>query len=158
MVRWSRVAVSLVAFIVLSSVLLAQEPGRNRLYVDAFGPGIVYSLNYERQVTGPLSLRVGGGGWPQDGFEYLLGFGAAIVQVGSQQHAAILGLGGGVAWFADVDLLEETDVVGGYGIGILGYQFQPRPTGFFLRLTYTPFFNANAIAPLWGGASFGWVF
>jgi len=138
--------------------LEAQDPARNRLYGEFLGPGIVYSLNYERQLTDPVSLRVGVGGWPQSGVQYVLGFGMGIVRLGRGDHGALIGLGGGVAWFADVDLLEQADVLGGYAVGMVAYQYQPNPKGFFLRLSYTPLASTGGIAPLWGGLTLGWAF
>ena len=49
--------------------------GSNRLFVELLGNGLIYSLNYERDLAGPLSLRVGAGGLPFESVEYALGFG-----------------------------------------------------------------------------------
>ena len=136
----------------------AQETVRNRLYGEFLGPGIVYSLNYERQISEPISLRVGAGGWPQSGFQYLVGFGMGLVRIGAGDHSAYVGLGGGFAWLADVDLVEVTDEVSAYAIGLVAYQFQPSPRGFFVSLSYTPLVAVGGAEPLWGGLTLGWAF
>lgn len=137
----------------------APEDGpRNRFYGEILGPGLIYSLDYERQVTPRVSLRLGAGGWPAPGFQYVLGFGMGLVRWGTPRHRLYAGLGLGMAWFTDVDLLEQSDVVGGIGSGLLAYQYQPDPEGgFFLRASYTPLASSEAIAPLWGGLSLGWA-
>lgn len=131
-------------------------PPPNRLYGEILGPGLIYSLNYERQVGGPIALRVGVSGWPQSGFRYVLGHGMVLARRGSDRHAIFVGLGAGLAWFADVDLLEQTDVVGGYGAALVAYQVQLAREGPFLRISYSPLISAEAIAPLWGGLAVGW--
>ncbi len=135
----------------------AQGIAHNRLYGELLGPGFVYSLNYERQVSEPISLRLGAGGWPQSGFQYVVGFGMGMVRIGAGDHSAYVGLGGGVAWLADVDLVEVTDEGSVYAIGLVAYQFQPSARGFFVRLSYTPLFAAGGAEPLWGGLTLGWA-
>lgn len=135
-----------------------QAKERNRIYGEFLGPGLLYSLNYERAVTETVGLRVGAGGWPASGFRYGLGLGMLVLYVGGGSHRAVIGLGGAVAWFADVDLLEQTDVVGGYAAASVGYQFQPRGEGLFFRISYTPLASGEAVVPLWAGAGIGWTF
>jgi len=136
----------------------AQEPAGNRLYGELLGPGFVYSLNYERQVSTPLSIRVGVGGWPEAGFQYFAGFGMALIRLGRGDHSAYVGAGGGILWVVDVDFIESTDETAGYAIGLVAYQFQPAGRGFFLRLSYTPLIAVGGAAPLWGGLTLGWAF
>jgi hypothetical protein len=136
----------------------AQEPARNRLYGEFLGPGFAYSLNYERQVSEPISLRLGAGGWPQSGFQYFAGFGMALIRFGQGDHSAYLGAGGGILWVVDVDFIEATNESAGYAVGLVAYQFQPGRRGFFLRLSYTPLVAAGGAEPLWGGLTLGWAF
>jgi len=135
-----------------------QEPARNRVYLDVFGPGFLYSLNYERNVNQRVGIRLGAGGSPLSGFSYVLTFGMLTATVGGPVHSLHAGLGAGIGWFIDVDILESPDELGGYGVFSVGYQFQPRPRGVFFRLSYTPIFNFHVIEPLWGGISVGWAF
>lgn len=142
-------------FALWAAPLDAQEPSRNRLYGEFLGAGFVYSLNYERQVSTPLSIRVGAGGWPEPGSQYYVGFGMALIRFGRGDHSAYVGAGGGIAWVVDIDFIESTNETAGYAIGLVAYQFQPAPRGFFLRLSYTPLVPA---VPLWDGFTLGWAF
>lgn len=157
---WFREGMGLLVVMLLawSAPALGQEKTRNQVYGEFLGPGIIYSFNYERDVKDPLAVRFGVGGWPESGTQYVVGFGMAMIRVGTERHSAYLGAGAGVGWFTDVDLLERTDVLGGYAIGLLAYQFQPSSKGFFLRLSYSPLASAEAVAPIWGGLSMGWSF
>ena len=141
-----------------SSLAQAREPARNRVYLDVFGPGLLYSLNYERAFGQRFGLRLGAAASPLSGFSYLLSFGMLTATFGGPVHALHAGLGAGIAWFIDVDILENPDALGGYGVFSVGYQFQPRPRGVFFRLAYTPIFNFQVIEPLWGGVTIGWAF
>ncbi len=134
------------------------EPARNRVYLDVFGPGFLYSFNYERNLSHRFGIRVGAAGSPISSFSYILSFGMLTVNVGGPIHSLHAGLGAGIAWFIDVSILENPDELGGYGVFSVGYQFQPQPRGIFFRLTYTPIFNFQVIEPLWGGITVGWAF
>ena len=87
-------SVVLVGVFAWAASLDAQETARNRLYGEFLGPGFVYSLNYERQVSTPLSLRFGAGGWPETGSQYFAGFGMALMRFGRGDHSAYVGAGG----------------------------------------------------------------
>ncbi len=160
LVRYKCIFFASLIFVIFTANLEAQSlrQARNRVFFEAFGPGIVYSMNYERILNNRFAVRFGISGWPQSGYQYVLGFGMASIRVGSPVHSLHLGIGTGLAWFSDVDLLEQSNVVGMYGTASLSYQFQPRSRGFFLRISYTPFFSLEAVAPLWGGISLGWIF
>ena len=136
----------------------SQEPARNRVFGEALGPGLVYSINYERDFSGRVGWRIGIGGLPASGFQYVLGLGMATVRVGEGRHAMYAGLGGGVFWARDVWIFERTDVWAGYLIASFGYQLKPWREGFLVRLSYTPLANAEGIALLWGGLAVGWEF
>jgi hypothetical protein len=135
-----------------------QEPARNRLSLEAFGPGLLYSLSYERDLGRRIGIRWGASGAPFDGFTYVLSFGMLTLSVGGPVHSLYAGLGAGVGWFKDLNILDDADGLEVYGVFSVGYQFQPRPRGVFFRLTYTPFFSAHVIEPLWGGLTVGWAF
>jgi hypothetical protein len=144
--------------LVSSSALLAQtSPAANRVFVEGLGSGIVWSVNYERTVSEPFTLRVGAGGLPTSGLRYVLAFVIPGAQVGDGAHRLVVGAGLGMAWFQDVWVFERTDVVQAYGVGTLGYQYQPRARGVFLRASFTPIVTGQDLAP-WGGASVGVAF
>ncbi len=155
---WVGVVVAASLFVLPARLSSQEQDARNRVYLELLGPGIAYSFNYERALGRDLGIRVGASGWPESGVQYVLGFAMMMARLGHGAHSAILGAGAGVAWFVDVDILETTDVVGGYGMAAIGYQWQPKPRGFFLRLSYTPLFGSGGVAPLWGGLSVGVAF
>ncbi|MDH4271209.1 MAG: hypothetical protein OEW18_04455 [Candidatus Aminicenantes bacterium] len=140
------------------SAAQTQEPTGSRVYLDVFGPGLLYSFNYERNLSHRLGVRLGAGGTPFSGFTYILSFGMLTLTVGGPVHSLHTGLGAGIGWFQDLSILEEINVLEAYGVFSVGYQFQPRPRGIFFRLTYTPFFNFHVVEPLWGGITAGYAF
>jgi hypothetical protein len=147
------------ALALFAADLNAQEVPRapNRVYLEALGTGLVYSLNYERDLTGHLSLRAGAGGLWSSGLTYLLGFGGPSWRLGAGRHWAFLGLYGGAVWLKDVWILEGNEEVAGYAAVSLGYRFQPGPRGAFLQVAFTPVLTTQEVAP-WGGVGFGVAF
>lgn len=136
----------------------AEETSRNQVYLDALGPGFLYSLNYERRLNRTFGMRWGVGGLPISQARYGISFGMLTATLGGPIHSLHAGVGGGIAWFKDVSVFEIKDVLTGVGVFSIGYQFQPQPRGLFIRVAYTPFWNSEVIAPLWGGLSIGWAF
>ncbi|MDH3291235.1 MAG: hypothetical protein OEO20_06825 [Gemmatimonadota bacterium] len=129
----------------------------NRLYVEAFGSGLVYSFNYERELSEHLNVRVGVGGLPFQSVQYVGGFGMLGTALGSRQHSLRLAAGGGLLYAIDVWVIEAVNNVYAYGTASVGYQFQPRARGLFFRAACTPVFTTDE-AFLWGGISLGWDF
>jgi hypothetical protein len=125
--------------------------------VEILGAGLLYSLNYEITMSDRVGLRLGVGGLPFSGWTYVVGLAMPTVQLGRGAHRAVLGAGLGIGWIDHVALLESEEVFLAYGVGSIGYQFQPHPRGFFLRGSFTPVFTDQEIAP-WGGLSVGAAF
>ena len=151
--------IALLGATVLSTDLAAQQVplARNRTYVEVLGTGIVYSLNYERDVANALSVRVGTGGLWVEGVTYLVGLSGVCWRLGTQRHSALLGVNVALIWLKDVWVISEDQEVDGYAGLTLGYRFQPAPRGLFLQVAFTPIANDHAFAP-WGGLGLGWAF
>jgi len=145
----------------------------NSVYVELGGPGLLYSVNYERLLRPDVSLRVGLGAFAirEDGTEkgmtwltvpitasYLVGQRAHRFEVGG-------GLATGYAWS---DLNQRAGATDDYFLIALavhaGYRYQPRAGGFLLRALVTPIVGGRRFAPLrmpvtlWAGLSAGWSF
>lgn len=137
----------------------AQEssPARNKLFVELLGHGIVYSINYQREVTGTAGVRVGLGGLPTDGNEYIIGFGMIEGFKRRGGHSVHVGLGLGLLWIEEVWLLESEEELHAYGALSLGYEYHPRPRGIFFRAAFTPLFTEEEFAP-WLGVGVGTAF
>ncbi len=140
----------------------------NAIFLEAFGPGILYSINYDYRFARDLSVRVGYSSWdvPFDlgffsanlkfrGFpvevNYLPGNGPSHLDLGigfepdfSRSGAAIL------------DPSSQTTGSGVLGIATIGYRFQQRH-GLFFQVGLTPLFNFNRLAP-YAGISIGAAF
>jgi hypothetical protein len=136
----------------------AQVPSApNRLFLELWGNGLIYSFNYERETSGPLTLRVGAGGLPFESVEYALGFGMLGVRKVFGVHSLRASAGVGVLGNIDVWVTEATGETHFFGTGAIGYQYQPKPGGFFVRASFTPGVTENEVFP-WGGIGFGWAF
>jgi hypothetical protein len=151
--------ITLLGVAAFSADLAAQEgpPARNRTYVEVLGTGIVYSLNYERDVADALSVRVGTGGLWVEGVTYLVGLSGVTWRLGTQRHAALVGVNVALIWLQDVWVISEDQQVEGYAGLTLGYRFQPSRRGFFLQAAFTPIASDHGFAP-WGGLGLGWAF
>lgn len=138
---------------------------RQAVFVEAFGSGGLYSVNYDRRFkpgNQGLGGRVGvGGGWlystdETEGARYvsfpiLLNY---IAGKGRSGFEAGIGLTTNVAPtkpIGDPKLLT-------YGVANLGYRLQPLKNGFMMRATWTPVFDKDGFYGEWAGLSFGYSF
>lgn len=148
------------------------EAARNAAYVELGGPGIFYSLNYERFFGESWSVRWGlsGFGLIEDGTRDAMTI--FVVPITGQylffEGSHHLELGGGIhTGFAHSDLneYEDSDVFGLVAIvGSLGYRYQPMDGGFVFRATFSPMYWGErfdilgSALQLWGGLSAGYAF
>ncbi|HEU4583971.1 MAG TPA: hypothetical protein VFS67_37195 [Polyangiaceae bacterium] len=158
----------------------AKHEGReakNALYVDLLGPGLIYSLNYDREIVPDLSARIGIsymslGASSSDGsasvsFSYLaIPITASYLGIGSQNNCLELGGGPVIMNFKGSGLIESNDesVSAGASVttlaltGMAGYRHQPADGGFLFRIGVSPMmvFGANFVP--WGYLSLGAAF
>ncbi|MBN1620031.1 hypothetical protein JW890_04855 [candidate division WOR-3 bacterium] len=168
-----KLSIYFLVFISLSGVLLSQDVkpfSKNAVYFEMFGPGILYSLNYEFRPVRPFSLRVGYSSWSMstfflfiDGWFRFQAFPVtASYLTGQANHSLEIG-GGLVPMHIEI---EGTDFFFGdeidgsktifLGTGIFGYRYQPYK-GAFVRAAITPLFNSNNLL-IYGGVSIGYSF
>ncbi|HMN17669.1 MAG TPA: hypothetical protein PKD03_08635 [Ignavibacteriaceae bacterium] len=134
----------------------------NSLYFEAFGNGIVYSINYEHLFTDNLGGRIG--------FMYSPSLDIIFTSTKSFLTVPVilnyfigenhkLELGGGIVYVsvAEVGFLGFNDNRGGsavIGTAVVGYRYQPKYSGFLFKIGLTPFFNQNG-AFVSGGVGIG---
>ncbi len=156
---------------------LEAERGRERtaanvVFAEAFGSGLLYSVNYERIVdTWNIGLR-GGVSY----FTYAVSsYGAsgnltlvslpllASYYVGWRSHHLQLGLGATILYTEVATDSTGTKFDGersGLGIaatGVVGYRFIPRDGGISFGVGFTPLVRTSRFLP-WGGANVGYAF
>jgi hypothetical protein len=135
----------------------------NNIYIEAFGSGGYYSINYDRMFTANMGGRIGYGyvSFPKlfifpemtlslipVSFNYFIGEGNSKLELG----AGITFIHGDVDWFG----------IKGAGSFIfpnlnIGYRYQPAEGGLLFRIGFTPFFTRKGFQP-WGGISIGSAF
>lgn len=138
------------------------EPSHHALFVELFGHGVFYNLNYEYRRTPDLVLRASFSlqpGWYdclfdssdcRQGLWFVPGLAVAKLFFEGAHHLE-LGLGGGAI------VSTKDGWLTAYLTPQLGYRFEPDEGGFLFRLTFTPLVGASEeylIFP-WGGMSFG---
>ncbi len=146
----------------------SNEYSHNAIFVEALGPGVLYSIDYDHRFTRNLSVRVGYSSWnvPFDpgffndevkfkGFpvavNYLYGNGLNHLELGIGFEPAFINSRGN--FFNRIFAGSGSGVL---GIATIGYRFQPR-YGLFFRIGFTPLFTFRRIAP-YGGLSIGAAF
>lgn len=145
---------------------------RNAVYAELGGPGLLYTVNYERFLLPRLSVRAGCSlfGFRESGTGDTLGIFTlpltTQVLLGGGAHHLELGLGllTGVMWSA----LNSHDRTGHFGLiaatATIGYRYQPPAGGLLLRVALTPFYGGERFEPAglpvtpWGSVGAGYVF
>jgi hypothetical protein len=158
------------------------EKGRdakNAIYLDLLGPGVLYSINYDRMLTDTVSARIGFsylsfGASASDGtstasasLSYMaIPITASYLGIGSENNMLELGGGVSIMNFKGSGVIKSSDdkVQGGASTttvamtGIIGYRHQPSDGGFVFRAGLSPMevFGGNFLP--WGYLSLGAAF
>lgn len=128
---------------------------KNAIYLDLAGPGLIYSLNYDREIVPDLSARIGisylamgaSAGDASAEFSYLaLPITVSYLGLGSENNMFELGGGGVIMNFSGSGIIESDDaeVSAGASVttlaltGLAGYRHQPADGGFVFRLGLSP--------------------
>ena len=133
---------------------------RNAVYLEALGPGVFYSFNYERRLTEIMSLRGGFTAW-----NGLVGFPLMVNGLlGQDEDYFEIGVGL-VPGYTPISLLPSRSfIIRGtgnevvYGTATLGYRYQPHDGGLLFRISFTPIFERHNTFMSWGGISAGYAF
>jgi hypothetical protein len=134
-----------------------RTPVRNRVFLETLGAGLLYSLNYEIALSDRAAVRLGVSGLPLSSATYIVGLGMPTILLGRGVHTALIAAGIGIGWIEEVAIFESQETPLAYGIGCIGYQFQPHSRGVFIRGCFTPVFTDHEFSP-WGGLSIGAAF
>jgi hypothetical protein len=154
---------------------------KNAIYLDLLGPGLFYSINYDRVITPDLSARIG--------FSYL-GFGASAsdgsgtttasaefsywavpitvsyMGIGSTSNMFEVGGGGAIMNISGSGIVESSDESAEAGASfttfaltaLAGYRHQPADGGFVFRIGLSPEYVLGAGFLPWGYLSLGAAF
>lgn len=157
-----------------------EREAKNAIYLDLLGPGLFYSVNYDRMLTSDLSARIG--------FSYL-SFGASsgdgtgtqasaefsywtvpltVSYLGIGSDSSMLELGGGpvIMNVKGSGLVETDETASGAEAsatlfaltGMVGYRHQPADGGFVFRVGASPVMTFGVGVLPWGYLSFGAAF
>lgn len=158
-----------------------EREAKNAIYVDLLGPGLFYSINYDRMLTEDLSARIG--------FSYL-SFGASagdgtgtasasaefaywavpltVSYLGIGSDSNMLEVGGGpvIMNIKGSGVVETDETASGAEAsatvfamtGMLGYRHQPADGGFVFRVGASPVMAFGAGFLPWGYLSLGAAF
>lgn len=152
-----------------------KRSAKNAIYLDLAGPGLFYSINYDRVLTDDLSARIGlsyfsagaSAGGASASFSYLA-IPLTVSYLGIGSAANIFEVGGGgtfmrVEGSGVVDSGEDS-VSGGGSVtvmaltGIAGYRHQDPEGGFVFRIGVSPLVLTTGDVLPWGYLSLGAAF
>lgn len=145
------------AFFLLSffSTLNAQSSPSNSVYLEVFGNGGFYSLNYERLIINFAGVRAG------FSYIYLGDIGQYISfplmingLLGSKHHKLEIGAGVTIMNEASPSSFKSWDTQY-FKTASIGYRFQKRNVVY--KISFTPLFNNKELIPI-GGFAFGYRF
>lgn len=149
-----------------------ERTANNALYVEGLGPGLFYSLNYERDFDNVFGIRAGIdyisiGATAADGSSANATFLAIPVTfsylgIGSLKHIFEVGAGGTLLYASasanTVGGSSGGSGVGGIGTLILGYRYQPPHGGFMFRGGIAPLITSYGTFLPWPYVSLGAAF
>jgi hypothetical protein len=158
-----------------------EREAKNAIYADLLGPGLYYSLNYDRVLTDDLSARIGfsylsfgvsasdgAGTTASAGFSYwAVPLTVSYLGIGSENNMFEVGGGGvimNVTGSGLVDASGEVDASGNVSstmvglTGLAGYRHQPADGGFVFRVGLSPVMVMGSGFLPWGYLSLGAAF
>jgi hypothetical protein len=148
----------IVLFAPLNNALSQVTQARNVIYIEGFGPGILYSVNYERYLSETTTARIGFSSWTKEDFSFT---GIPLLVnylVGNGNSKLELGIG---LEYIDISTGDFSIISGSgssiVGIGSIGYRYQPSDGGMHFRLVLNPMLIMGEIR-LTAGISIGVCF
>lgn len=149
----------------------SHRTARNAVFLEGFGSGLLYSVNYERVLGEHFGVRAGFSYFTYAVSSYGKSGNLQLLTVpmlvsyyaGWESHKIQIGLGATVIYLGAPTDSEGTAFGGdraGAGIaasGVVGYRYLPAHGGFTFGVGFTPLLRTSK-ALAWGGASAGWVF
>jgi hypothetical protein len=125
------------------------------VFVEGFGNAGYYSVNYERFLSDPISLRAGLSFWTNGSIPFIQDRVICPILINfltsESGHNFEVGVG------AVLVLITITSYPPGITTTLslrLGYRYQPLKGGFVFGIAFTPI----PYQPIWGGISLGWAF
>jgi hypothetical protein len=156
-----------------------EREAKNAIYVDLLGPGLFYSINYDRMLTADISARIGlsylafgasatsGGETTSAEFSYYA-IPLTVSYLGFGSESNMLELGGGpvlmnIKGEGIIEADGEATAGGGSATllamtGMAGYRHQPADGGFVFRVGASPMMVFGAGVLPWGYLSLGAAF
>ena len=159
-----RISIILSLLLIVLSCPAFSQSKPNSLYIEIFGSGGLYSLNYDRLFTDNIGARIGFMYLAADWFGFFSDVEIFLIPttlnylVGTGKHK--FELGAGPVFISGSTGIFGSDQVSGSGVawtGTIGYRYQKENGGFMWRVGFTPFFG-NGEFQAWGGISLGYSF
>jgi hypothetical protein len=136
----------------------------NSIYLEFFGNGGLYSLNYDRLFSEDIGARIGFMYFETEQFLFLTDIELFLIPItlnylaGSENHKFELGIGPVLVFgSAGIFGLESDSGSGVGGTATIGYRYQPKDGGFLFRIGFTPYWGFDEFYPT-GGLSLGYAF
>ncbi len=174
-------AILLVTVLLFAPAMPQTPTAPNSVYLEALGPGLLYSCNYDRLLSESFGVRAGLSYFAPEmtslitvplSAQYLIGSGSSKLELGLgisvlfvPEHTALSFMS------APKEKLRGNSILATVTIG---YRYQPADGGFLFRAGFTPFFGkfAKDVSPSiyvdvyedvyrvrpWGGLSLGYAF
>ena len=159
-----RILIILSLLVIVISCQAFSQTKPNSLYLEFFGSGGLYSINYDRLFTENFGARIGFMYFEADWIFFFIDVDMFLIPitlnylVGTGKHKFELGAGPVIA-FSSARFLGSNSVSGsGLGwTGTIGYRYQQNDGGFMWRIGFTPLLAGGELFPS-GGISLGFSF
>lgn len=147
-----------------------ERTAKNSVYAEGLGPGLLYSINYERLVIDELAVRVGlsymsygaSAGSASSSVTFMtFPITASYIGISAGKHCLELG-GGATVLYASgsasgLGASSEGSGLGGFGTVLIGYRIQPPNGGFQFRVGLSGMFGPGLGFDVKDPTAFGFI-
>lgn len=141
-------------FLFFCTMLSAQT--KNNIYVEAFGNGVAYTINFEREIIHNFNLRTGYGNYIARTIPVMLNYHHYL----KNGHSFMVGIGAvNVRWNDEFLSLLLNNIKSDKWVTTMAfaYNIKMNTPGFNIRFAFTPFITQKGFIPF-GGICLGFAF
>lgn len=144
----------LLIFVTAQLISSLNAQSKNNIFIEAYGNGILYTINYEREIINDFTFRIGYGNINLQSIPVLVNYHYKL----SEGNSIMIGFGAvKLNWNDDFLYKDEAGTKNWINTAVLAYNINSQKKGINFRFAFTPFIIDGTFLP-YGGISIGYSF